>query len=272
MFELPPPSADGLHTPKVGPQSADKHHFLQRYIDAFTTAMKAKPWRGGLHYIDLFASAGIEDVEGIGLRWGSPLIAAQAPNRFAQLHFCELKKRPFEALRTRLAQFPQPKPPQLILGDANKVVAEIVSALPPQSLSLAFLDPYGLHLDFSTVQALSRKRVDLIIFFPDRLDALRNWEHVYKGDPDSNLDRVLGTKWLEEMHSAPKNRWAQVLGDIYIRQIKTLNYSEIDSERISLPNGRFLYKLIFCSRDKAEIKLWRGISRRRPGGQGMLNF
>jgi hypothetical protein len=46
----------------VGPWSAAKHHFLRRYIDAFTTAMRAKGWRG-LNYIDLFASAGIERIE-----------------------------------------------------------------------------------------------------------------------------------------------------------------------------------------------------------------
>jgi hypothetical protein len=59
VFHLDPPEDDGLYIPEVGAWSADKHHFLRRYIDAFTTAMKGKKW-DGLHYIDLFASAGIE--------------------------------------------------------------------------------------------------------------------------------------------------------------------------------------------------------------------
>ncbi|MGB7157717.1 MAG: three-Cys-motif partner protein TcmP [Tepidisphaeraceae bacterium] len=205
MFELPAPANDGLFTPKVGAWSADKHHFLRRYIDAFTTAMKAKGW-GGLHYIDLFASAGIEEVEGNGLDWGSPLIAAQAPNPFARLHLCELKKKPFEALQTRIERFPQPSQPQLLNGDANLKIAEVVTALPSNALSLAFLDPHGLHLRFETLRALSARRVDLIIFFPDHLDALRNWENVYQGKPDSNLDRVLGTPWLDRMLAAPRDQ------------------------------------------------------------------
>src|SRR4051794_7888812 len=97
MFNLSPPEPDGLYTPTVGPWSAAKHHFLRRYIDAFTTAMREKKWHG-LHYIDLFASAGVERIRGAGLDWGSPLIAAQAPNRFARLHFCEIKKRSYDAL------------------------------------------------------------------------------------------------------------------------------------------------------------------------------
>lgn len=51
------PTDDGLEISTVGEWSRDKHHFLSRYIDAFTNAMKKKGW-SGLHYIDLFAGAG----------------------------------------------------------------------------------------------------------------------------------------------------------------------------------------------------------------------
>lgn len=63
MPELPPPDDDGLIIPEVGEWSRDKHHFLRRYIHAFTTAMKDKGW-SGLHYIDLFAGAGMERIKG----------------------------------------------------------------------------------------------------------------------------------------------------------------------------------------------------------------
>ena len=56
MFELPSPKDDDLYIPTVGEWSRDKHYFLMRYIDAFTTSMKNKKWQG-LHYIDLFAGA-----------------------------------------------------------------------------------------------------------------------------------------------------------------------------------------------------------------------
>ena len=59
MPELPQPEDDGLITPVVNEWSRDKHHFLLRYVNAFTTAMRQKGWKG-LHYIDLFAGAGIE--------------------------------------------------------------------------------------------------------------------------------------------------------------------------------------------------------------------
>jgi len=107
QFELPEPIDEGLYIPNVGPWSRDKHHFLRRYLDAFTTAMKPKKWHS-LHYIDLFAGAGIERLEEdgkvLGLDWGSPLIAAQLPQPFDQLHLLESEDRRFQSLSDRLAQ------------------------------------------------------------------------------------------------------------------------------------------------------------------------
>jgi three-Cys-motif partner protein len=267
-FELPKPVDDGLYKDTVGPQSIDKHHFLRRYIDAFTTAMKDMPW-SGLHYIDLFAGPGISIIDTTGdLEWGSPLIAAQAPNRFTGLHLCDMGKKKIEALQARIENYNQPTPPQLLLGDANQKVHDVTKSIPIKSLSLAFLDPYGLHLNFDTLASLSSVRADLIIFFPDHLDALRNWENVYQGRPDSNLDLVLGTDaWLKAFNETARDKWAEALHDIYIQQIKKLGYKYFEDERIALPNGRYLYKLIFCSAHPMGAKIWRGISKKKPDGQ-----
>jgi three-Cys-motif partner protein len=271
MFELEPPGADGLVAPLVKPWSADKHYFLRRFIDGFTTAMRDK-WPE-LHYIDLFAGAGIEDVEGVGLDWGSPLIAAQAPHRFSRLHLCELDKEKFGALKTRIGAFAQPQMPQLLKGDANKKVGEIVQTLSQRSLSLAFLDPYALHLHYRTIQQIATRKADLIIFFPDHLDALRNWEAYYANDPESNLDLVLGTgEWRTRKAKTAPDRWIDVLREIYEQQLRKLGYSEFEYERIKRSDQRPLYRLIFCSKDKAGGKIWRGISNRSPDGQGHFHW
>jgi three-Cys-motif partner protein len=272
MFTLAPPTDDGLLAPVVGSWSIKKHHFLRRYVDAFTTAMKNKRW-SGLHYIDLFASAGLEKIKETGsLEWGSALIAAQCPY-FTQLHLCELRKTRFSALAARVSRHPQRLKPQLIHGDANTVVHAVTSSLPPGSLSLAFLDPHGLHLNFETLGVLSQRKVDLIIFFPDHLDALRNWKAIYRDNPNSNLDRVLGTSsWRQRLSASAKDMWAQALSDLYVRQIRSLGYTHFDSERISLPNDRFLYKLIFCSASPVGAKIWRGIALNKADGQKMFDF
>jgi len=272
MSGIEPPQDDGLCIPQVKAHSAHKHHFLRRYIDAFTTAMKNKPW-SGLHYVDLFAGAGIERIEGVGLDWGSPLIAAQAKHPFSQLHLCELNRNKYDALVERTRRFPQPADPQLEHGDANELIKAIALQIPRDSLTLAFLDPYGLDLHFSTLEELSSHRSDLIIFFPDHLDALRNWKQVYSGRPDSKLDRVLNTdSWHQKMAEVPSYRWSDVLTEVYVQQIKNLGYQYFEFERIKMLTGQPLYKLIFCSASEVGADIWRRISTRKPGGQRGFDF
>jgi three-Cys-motif partner protein len=239
-------------------------------MDAFTTSMKGK-W-SGLHYIDLFAGAGIERLKESGnLDWGSPMIAAQVPNKFTTLHLCEKGKKKYKALKVRIDRVANNA--VCLNGDANEKVHEIVRQIPQGTLSLAFLDPYGLHLEFKTLEALSDIRADLIIFFPDHLDALRNWEHNYLDNPDSNLDRCLGTgaDWRSIINETPHDHRAEVLRNLYVRQIKSLGYTQFEYERIGIKNHP-LYVLIFCSRHPLAAKLWRGISGQKPNGQRTFKF
>jgi len=271
MFELDTPQDDGLYIPTVGDWSRDKHWFLTRYIDAFTTSMKDKQWQG-LHYIDLFAGAGIERLKtSEELHWGSPLIAAQSTHPFTGLHLCEKNKRKHSALKSRIEKFRADA--QVLHGDANKQIAEIVKTIPSGSLSLAFLDPYGLHLEYDTLKVLSEIRCDLIILFPDRVDALRNWEKNYLHNPNSNLDRCLGTgsDWRSILNKTPHDRLCETLRDLYIEQIRDLGYNEIEFERIEA-NKHPLYVLILCSRHHLASELWRGISSKKRDGQRTLPF
>lgn len=271
MPEIPTPKDDGLYIPTVGEWSRDKHYFLMRYIDAFTTSMKDKRW-SGLHYIDLFAGAGIERLQNSKeLDWGSPLIAAYAKHPFDRLHLCEKSTRKYSDLKSRISKIRPDS--QLLCGDANQKIHEFIKEVPQQALSLVFLDPYGLHLNFHTLQILSEIRSDFIVFFPDHLDALRNWERNYLDDPNSNLDRWMGPRcdWRTVLNSAPQSRHAEILRELYVAQIKTLGYAHFEYRRINA-KGHPLYILILCSRSALAAKLWRGISHIEPDGQRTLKF
>lgn len=267
MSDSTAPHDDKLIIPDVGWWSADKHHFLARYTDAFTTAMKDKPWNG-LHYIDLFAGAGVERVRSKGLSWGSPLIASHARFPFKKLHLCEMDKEKAAALQTRVKKFRPNANDQFLVGDANERIGEVVADIPRKALCLAFLDPYGLHLDYETVRALSRMRSDLIIFFPVELDVIRNCEAYYWDNPKSRLDAVLGpdSEWRRViLESAPERR-PQALVELYIKQIGKLGYVHFEREPIPSSSAP-LYRLIFCSKSTVGLTIWRGVSRTKPGGQ-----
>lgn len=272
MNKLSQPQPDGLFTPEVRSWSRDKHHFLHRYLDAFTTAMKKKNW-SGLHYIDLFAGAGIEYVENYGLDWGSPLIAARQRYKFTQMHLCELTKKKFDALDKRLQNFEFEIAPQIICGDSNEKVSEITSTIPKSALTVAFLDPYGLHLNLDTIKHLPTRNIDLIIFFPDHIDALRNWKIVYEDNQLSNLDLVLGTdKWRDIRIEHPPDKWANELTKLYQQQLRTLGFQYFEYERITRLNGAPLYKLIFCTKHPTGLHIWAKVATSKPGGQRSFDF
>jgi len=268
-----PPIDDGLFITDVRPWSREKHHFLERYIAAFTTAMRGKNW-SGLHYIDLFAGAGIERFEDTGaLGWGSPLIAAKATHPFTRLHLCEWDDEKYAALRSRVGEIRPHQKDQVLQGDANVRVTEIVATIPSRSLTLAFLDPTGLHLAFDSLRVLADKRSDLIIYFPDRVDILRNWKEHYLKNLQSNLDSVLGpgSKWREKIMGTPVGQRLAMFREIYCEQIATLGYRHFGWEPIPTI-GRSLYRLIFCSRAKVALKIWNGVSQIKPGGQRSFPF
>lgn len=270
---LPSPQLDGLETPTVGAWTKDKHHYLWRYIDIFTTGMKNS---FELHYVDLFAGTGIAKIEDSELLWGSPLLAAQARSKFHRLHLCERDPKKFGALQRRLEAFTQPIPPNLLQGDANEHVASIAAAIPAMgTLSLAFLDPYGLHLNFETIRTLTanHRRVDLLIYFPDRVDILRNFDRYAADAFDTNLDRFLGTDaWRNELKGIATNRRGEVILKIYQDRLRSIGYEFSDSVRISRRDDVPLYQLVFCSRHVLGAKFWKEIKKTEPDGQRQLNF
>lgn len=271
-IRISPPIDDGLTTPNVRAWAYDKHHFLLRYLHAFTEAMKGKKW-DSLHYVDPFAGAGVENVDVRGLQWGSPLIAAQLPTKFHQLHLIEKNAQRFAALSERMDRIQHKSDPQILHGDANALIDKVVCCIPEGALAVAFIDPFGLTFRFETLKKLASRKVDFIIYFPDHIDALRNAKFYYEGKPDSNLTTFLGTdEWEQELADAPTGRHADVLRTIYERQLAGLGYSFGNSQRITRPDGRFLYKLIFASRHKAGIKIWNGTALKEPDGQGRFDF
>ena len=265
------PQDDGLVIHEVGPWSRDKHHFLRRYVDAFTTAMGKKKQWSGLHFIDLFAGAGIEKLKGAGLDWGSPLIAATTRFPFSQLHACELDDENVRALQLRLNKFVQPSPPFVYAGDANVVVGELMARVPRTSLNLAFVDPYKLaNLRFSTLSTLAERRTDIIVFFPDYTDALRNLD-IYKGDPTSPLSQYLGTTdWEPAIEQVSQENRGSALVEVFKRQMGTLGYSSFEEERIYREDTRRLYKLVFCSKHELGGEIWSRVAKAKPDKQGRL--
>lgn len=268
-------AGDGLPVRDVGHWSQDKHHFIRRYLHAFTTAMRGK-WES-LNYIDLFAGPGLCRIRESGsLILGSPLIAAQFP--FDRLYLSDIDPQTVEALEGRLKAMQtllkRPVVSKVFVGDANVVVDDVMPRLPAGSLSVALLDPTKLQVHFETVRRIGQHRVDLVILFPDHTDINRNYRDVYGPQSASKLDRVLGTTdWRQAVEQATSHdATIRAFRAAYRRQLASLGYEHIAEESVGRGGQQHLYALMFATKSEAGLRLWNGIARRERDGQGRLQF
>jgi three-Cys-motif partner protein len=264
------PKDDGLELPEVGSWSQRKYHYLSRYLDAFTTAMRSK-WRE-IHYVDLFAGAGFARVkDSREVVATSAVLAANVRFPFTQLHLCDEATANAASLRARLTTLKNP--PRIVQGDANSVIDSLIQPIPKRdALCVTFADPFGLHLDFKTVTRIGEIKSDLIVLLADNMDALRNWATYYLSNPASNLDRFMGEPgWRDLLKQTPTDQQAQALRKRYQDRLRSVcGYQHFAYETVQNSHGRDIYKLLYASRHETGIKIWNGISRIDESGQRKL--
>jgi len=170
----------------VGPWAKRKLNALERYLAAYHKVMQKQQFK--LIYIDAFAGAGWSRVrtapaEALGLDLpidddqaeaeeefiaGSPVRALATGRGFDHYFFFDADPRRAALLEQLKRDHPQ-KDIRIKTGDANAGVQKLAAHFHkrPMARGVAFLDPYGPHLHWATVQALAETRkVDVIINFP----------------------------------------------------------------------------------------------------------
>jgi len=267
---------DGLPTWKnAGKWTEDKLYFWYRYLDITTTAMGEKPaWPGGLAYVDLFAGTGVCTLKRSGNRIpGSVLIAANMGKPFSAIIACERNPAHADACRKRLERTRVAERCHVLLGDCNELVDRVVSMIPSNALTLAFVDPPGLDVHFSTVETLAmRARTDFVVLFADGMDISRNAEHVYRKDPNSELDRFLGpdSGWRETLDNLANPNGLtrrRCFADIYTSQLRRLLGYDYCEDNTIYDRAQPLYKLIYFSRHKRGLEFWRKAVKKQSSGQ-----
>ncbi|MCK4325174.1 three-Cys-motif partner protein TcmP [bacterium] len=271
-------ASDGLSLRCVGEWSKAKHYYLRRYIHIFTAGMRLK-WRNQLYYIDLFSGPGKcrvrETEEEID---GSPLLALNSQFPFAGYFFVEVNKEILNILSERCKDHQLGERIHLMGGDCNEKIDEIMSKVPSRSLSLAFIDPTGLHFRFSTIKKLATRKTDLIITFPQGMAINRNIKKFLK-EEHSPLDDWMGDReWRQLYQKQLKGQRDEVVerGIIgyYRKKLETVGYKEVrlgDEIPIrSVAKNLPLYCLVFASRHPLGYKFWKDIAKIEHTGQRRL--
>lgn len=285
---------DNFPMRESGEWVAEKLHYLQRYFQVFSTSMRNKPWRN-IRYIDLFAGPGkclARDTSTIYL--GSPLLALTTAHLFTDYIFVDLDASNINTLSTRCAPRANQTNINYRVGDSNQVVHEIAREIAARddafipdrwcSLNLAVLDPEGLELEWSSIEALAKiKKMDLIIHY-SQFGLTRNMENMYCAPADTTIDRFFGDrKWREiyaQGRQTDKSSAAihRQLIDYYKTKLTVLGYKDVRASyefepepivRNSQRNAP-LYRLLFASKNDLGHKFWKDVTKKDSYGQGTL--
>jgi three-Cys-motif partner protein len=263
---------DGLPVQCVGPQAKDKHHYVRQYIEA-THAVRRKFLErktgrepGGAAYIDLFAGPGRARIRTNGeIIDGTPLLALQhekAP--FSRVILCDLDEESVAALRKRAPG--QEARTEILLGDCNKLISKVVSFIPPYGLNFAFVDPFGLDIEFETLLALARiSRMDMLIHFSTQ-GFKRN---IHQGSA-RRVEKAFGTSTGRLKKPAD---FAKAIEE-FRADLVPLGYTGEQVRSVPILNtaGATLYHLVFVSKDPRGDKIWSSITKTTAKGQRRFSF
>lgn len=185
---------------------------LRDYLRFYTQALKNQPFN--LLYIDAFAGTGDRTVDSdqSGLfvserrLKGSARIALELERPFDRYVFIEWNARRFQVLETLRRQYPQHLV-ECLRGEANRELQELCARIAwRQYRAVLFLDPYGLSVEWSTLQQIARTQaIDLWYLF-SLSGLVRLTAHDFQQvDPAraERIDTVLGTQDWRTAFYAP---------------------------------------------------------------------
>jgi three-Cys-motif partner protein len=180
----------------IGEWTEVKLEILRKYAHVYTQIMSNQASIHRYLYIDAFASSGQHRSRSENrLVYGSPVIALETEPPFHEYHFIDLNQQKIQALQARLEQHaPSGSDVHVYAADANEALVQHIlprARWEDRHRALCFLDPYGLSLQWSVVEAIGKmKSVEIILHFP--IMAINR--NVLRRDPttvkDSSIQRM----------------------------------------------------------------------------------
>jgi three-Cys-motif partner protein len=262
------PVPDGLMTRTSQPYALYKLNALRTYLHITNTAMRDK-WQTRF-YVDLQAGPGKNAIEK-EITLGSPLIALTAPHPATHFRLNEWDSENKAALEQRVAASPLVDRVKIYADDLNSVVhticAQIDHAGP--SLNIAFLDPEGLELKWTTIERLAKvERMDLIINFSTQ-GIFRLKGRGETGDIERLNEFFGSTRWQQINLTTNAAQGRRELIDFYRQQLEKFGYHiEIDpnlgGHDLAVNNSRNaqVYSMIFASKNPLGDKFWKQATKR----------
>ncbi len=227
-----------------GPWTEKKLDAFVKYVKAYLTILKQYPqWK--TIYFDGFAGSGSKEKEKeiksdlydeLEITKEEERIYKGAAERvltlddnlgFDYYYFIDKKESSLGKLRNKLSQKVDLSKRKVSFkpGDANKWIIDLANALKTQSFAaLVFLDPFGMQIDWSSIEALKGTRSDVWILVPTGIIVNRL------------LDRAGELKYTDKLQSFFGLSEQEIKAIFYKQEVKSTLFGEIESiSKISKP-------------------------------------
>lgn len=204
-----------------GPWTDQKLYALKGYLEAyrhiFTSNLRARHFR--TIYVDAFAGTGSRtpgsadetitvpnDRDAATYREGSATIALELDSPFDEYVFIEKDRERADELERLVWNYPSlVERADVLVGDANSVLRQWCGRLDTKRYrSVVFLDPYGMQVEWSTIEAIAQTQaIDMWLLFPlgQAINRLLTRNQLPTGAIAERLTRTFGTDaWQEAFY------------------------------------------------------------------------
>lgn len=213
-----------------GPWTLIKLDVLKKYLNFYTSVLKNKSFR--TYYFDAFAGSGdcyIKDKNGYlqKIEGSATIAVTKLKNEFQFIHLIEKNEEYVKELSNLVGS---KSIVRVHNNDANIKMQNLIDSINwRESRGVAFLDPYGLQLEWTTLEKIAKtKAIDVWYLFPiSGLNRLIPKDQEKSKEINNELvDRILGTKeWREIFYKSTDQ--SSFISDKNDSKKKVLNTSEI---------------------------------------------
>lgn len=248
------------------------------YAQAYLTIMNKQSWAKTL-YFDGFAGSGLievsqnkETIKGTALR----ILEIEKPKPFDIYYFVEKDEKYKRSLQTKIEEEYFGKNAHVVKADCNLKLMDMAKYLKanPNYCALAFIDPYGMSVNWKSIEALKKLRIDLWILVPTGLGVnrlLRKDNNI----PETwliKLEQFLGLSRTEiadhfYSHSTVNTLFGdepfinkeksaiQKIGKLYTQRLKTVFDFVSDSFIMRNSNNSIMYHFMMATNNAAALKI-----------------
>ena len=255
------------HNQFGGPWTEDKLDILKGYLDSYTTALKNQ--RFELIYLDAFAGTGWiqsgNESYGIPIMGSAGRALSVTDRSFDRVVLVDQDSEKCHRLRELRHHYPG-RVIDVECEDANALLKRLHRGTYGRTWrGVLFLDPFGVQLDWSTVEHIARlQRLDMWLLFPssaigrmlplsrdpdavepqwaNRLNAVfggDSWRRLYSPSDQRSLfgtEEVHRDSGVDGLRSFYRSQLQELFGDRFLEQSRTLK------NRKNSP----LFELFFC--------------------------